>query len=133
MVERQPCAGGIVFDAAHRILLIKRGRPPAEGCWSVPGGRCLTGEPPAQACVREVAEETGLAISMVRFAGRVERNAPGGGTYVIDDYVCEVIGGELRAGDDAAAARWMTRSELVELELAPGLLDCLIAWDLLPR
>ena len=73
MVDRQPCAGGIVFDAGARLLLVRRGQAPSAGSWSVPGGRCLPGESPAAACVREVAEETGLRVEVVRYAGRVER------------------------------------------------------------
>lgn len=128
----QACAGGIVFDAARRLLLIRRGRPPSAGSWSVPGGRCLPGEPAPVACMREVAEETGLTVAVVEFAGRVERDAPGEVTYLIDDYVCDVVGGRLEAGDDATDARWVTRAELESLELSPGLLRSLTEWDLLP-
>jgi ADP-ribose pyrophosphatase YjhB (NUDIX family) len=132
VVQRQPCAGGIVHDAALRLLLIRRGREPSAGTWSVPGGRCLPGESPAAACVREVQEETGLTVEVVRLAGRVERAAPGGAVYVIDDFTCRVVGGELVAGDDAVDARWVTRAELAGLELAPGLHDALADWGLLP-
>lgn len=132
MTARQPCAGGIVFDADRRLLVIKRGRPPSEGAWSVPGGRCLPDESAADACVREVAEETGMAVTIVRFAGRVERDAPDCVVYVIDDFVCQVEGGVLQAGDDAADARWVTYDEFVALELAPGLHAALADWGLLP-
>jgi 8-oxo-dGTP diphosphatase len=130
--EHVPCAGGIVFDAARRLLLIRRGRPPSQGLWSVPGGRCLTGESPADACVREVAEETGLAVRVLGAAGQVERDSSFGTVYDITDYRCELLGGTLRAGDDADEARWVTRAELAGLELAPGLLDALTEWALLP-
>jgi ADP-ribose pyrophosphatase YjhB (NUDIX family) len=132
VLERHPCAGGIVHDAARRVLLIRRGQPPSAGSWSIPGGRCLQGEDPAAACVREVAEETGLSVEVLRFAGQVERAAPSGGVYVIDDFACRVVGGELTAGDDAADARWVTRAEMAELELAPGVYEALDDWGLLP-
>jgi 8-oxo-dGTP diphosphatase len=132
VADRRPCAAGIVHDQAGRLLLIRRGQPPAAGSWSVPGGRCRPGESPADACVREVAEETALEVAVVRLAGRVERAAPGGGVYVIDDFVCRVVGGDLRAGDDAADARWVSRDELAALELAPGLYAALDEWRLLP-
>lgn len=132
MALTQPCAGAIVHDDQQRLLLIRRGRPPSAGTWSVPGGRCLPGESPAAACVREVAEETGLQVEVLRHAGRVERAAPGGGVYVIDDFACRVAGGTLAAGDDAADARWVGRTELRELELAPGLYAALEEWGLLP-
>jgi ADP-ribose pyrophosphatase YjhB (NUDIX family) len=122
-----------VHDQAGRLLLIQRGQAPAAGSWSVPGGRCRPGESPADACVREVAEETALEVAVVRLAGQVERAAPGGGVYVIDDFVCRVVGGDLSAGDDAADARWVSRGELAALELAPGLYAALDEWDLLPE
>jgi 8-oxo-dGTP diphosphatase len=128
---RVPCAGGIVFDAAGRLLLVRRGRPPAVGAWTVPGGRCEPGEGPAAACVREVAEETGLAVRVTSWVGRVERAAPGGGTYVIDDYACEVTGGTLVAGDDATDAGWFAVDGLSALPLVPGLLDALREWGAL--
>ena len=118
MVETSPCAGGIVFDEAGRLLLVRRANPPAQGQWSIPGGRCRSGEPAEAACVRELVEETGLVVEVLRPAGRVERPAPSGGRYVIDDFVCAVRGGTLRAGDDATAARWVSHDELAHLVLA---------------
>ncbi|SHF83463.1 ADP-ribose pyrophosphatase YjhB, NUDIX family [Jatrophihabitans endophyticus] len=134
---RRPCAGGLVFDPRHRLLLIRRGQAPSAGSWSVPGGRCRIGERPDLACVREVGEETGVGVEVVRWIGRVERAAPAGGVYVIDDYLCRpdarsLRDGRLRAGDDALDARWVTRDELVGLPLAPGLLDALTTWSVLP-
>jgi 8-oxo-dGTP diphosphatase len=130
--DRQLCAGGIVHDAAGRVLLVRRGHAPSAGSWSVPGGRCLPGESAADACVREVAEETGMTVEVVRLAGTVERPAPDGGIYVIDDFVCRVLGGELAAGDDATDARWVSRAELAELRLVPGLVEALAGWGVLP-
>ncbi len=128
----EPCAGGIVFDAARRLLVIHRGTPPALGRWSVPGGRCRPGEASADACVREVREETGVTVSVTRLVGRVERARPAGGSYVIDDFLCTAVGGVVRAGDDAADARWVTRVELAALQLVPGLWDALDGWGQLP-
>jgi 8-oxo-dGTP diphosphatase len=126
-------AGGIVFDESRRLLLIKRGRPPSEGTWSVPGGKCEPGETPELACIREVHEETGLRVSVIRLAGRVSRAAPGGATFDIADFNCQVLGGELAAGDDAADVGWFARSDLAALPLAEGLYDALDGWGLLPR
>ena len=125
-------AGGIVFDERRRLLLVLRSKPPAASTWSVPGGRCQPDEPPEAACVREVGEETGLAVEVIRWAGRVRRPAPEGGDYVIDDYLCRVVGGTLLAGDDAADARWFDLAGMTGLPLAPGLLEALGGWDLLP-
>lgn len=100
--------------------------------WSIPGGRCRPGERPGDACVREVAEETGLHVRVVRFAGRVSRDGPGGAVYDIEDFVCAVLDGELRPGDDATEVRWVTRHELAGADLVAGLLAALTEWDALP-
>jgi 8-oxo-dGTP diphosphatase len=129
---RQPCAGGVVLDEQGRLLLIRRGHAPSAGLWSVPGGRCLPGEAAEHACVREVAEETGLQVRVLGLAGRVERAGPGGVVYEIDDFACAVASGQLVAGGDAQDARWVSRAGLGELALVPGLYDCLAGWGLLP-
>lgn len=130
--ERQPCAGGIVFDSRHRLLLIKRATAPSAGTWSLPGGRCRPGESPADACVREVAEETALRVEIVRWVGRVERAAAGLGVYVIDDYLCRWVAGTPVAGDDAADVGWVDATEFASLPLAPRLAETLTEWSMLP-
>ena len=128
-----PCAGGIVLDAAGRLLVIQRGHAPSAGLWSIPGGRCLPGEAAQDACVREVREETGIEVEVVRYAGRVERPAPDWGSYDIEDFLCRPLRGQLRAGDDAADARWVSLAEFRALPLAPGLEEALREWGVLPR
>lgn len=127
-----PCAGGIVFDEIHRLLLICRGQAPGAGLWSVPGGRCHPGETAAAACAREVREETGLTVRVLRSVGRVQRTGAGV-VYDIEDFVCSVTGGTLRAGDDATEARWVTLAGLDSLPLVPGLAAALGEWGCLPR
>ncbi|HEY7101597.1 MAG TPA: NUDIX domain-containing protein [Mycobacteriales bacterium] len=126
------CAGAIVLDAAGRLLLIRRGREPGRGLWSLPGGRCEPGEDAAAAAVRETYEETGLEVTADRLVGRVERPGPAGVTYVIDDLACTVAGGTLRAGDDADDACWVGAAELAALPVTDGLLDALTTWGVLP-
>lgn len=132
-----PCAGGLVFDAYGRLLLIRRGTPPSQGSWSVPGGRVEGGETVEQACVREVAEETGIEVLVVRRAGRVFRDGPGGVVYAIDDFVCTPVGGTLHAATDADDARWVDAAQYRALDecgaLAPQLTEALSGWDALPR
>jgi 8-oxo-dGTP diphosphatase len=129
---RVPCAGAIVHDAAGRLLVVRRGREPGRGLWSLPGGRCEPGEDAAAAAVRETYEETGLVVTADRLVGRVERPGPGGVTYVIDDLACTVGGGTLRAGDDADDARWVDPAELAALPVTDGLLEALTGWQVLP-
>lgn len=128
MGARIPCVGAIVRDDDGRLLVIQRGHAPAAGTWTLPGGRVEPGETHERACVREMLEETGLEVEVGRPVGQVLRTAPGGDTYVIDDYACRVIGGALRAGDDAADARFVTDSELADLPLAPLLWETLLEW-----
>jgi 8-oxo-dGTP diphosphatase len=135
MTERDTtvaCVGGLAYDDAGRLLLIRRANEPGRGLWSLPGGRVEPGEDDATALVREMAEETGLTVRPGPLVGRVRRSGPGGCVYDIADYRCERLGGELRAGDDAADARWVDAADLAALPLVPGLLDVLAEWDALP-
>ena len=128
---RVPCVGAIVRDQAGRLLVIQRANPPAAGRWSIPGGRVEPGESDQQALLREMSEETGLVVDVGEMVGIVERDGPGGSVYVVHDYSCIVIGGELTPGDDAADARWVTEAELAGLECSPGLRESLTEWGVL--
>ncbi len=123
-----PCVGGLAYDADGRLLLIRRRNEPGRGLWSVPGGRVEAGESDADAVVREMAEETGLVVRPGALIGRVRR-----GPFAIADYRCSVVGGTLRPGDDATAARWCDAATLTGLPLVPLLYDTLREWDALPR
>lgn len=128
-----PCVGAIVHDAAGRLLVIRRGREPALGLWSLPGGRVHAGEAFRDAVVREVAEETGLHVVPERMVGSVERTAPDGSTYDIRDFIARLVDdGVLVAGDDAVDARWVGDAELRALPTSPGLLEALEEWGVLP-
>lgn len=130
-----PCVGAVVQDAEDRILLVRRGQEPAKGRWSVPGGRVEAGEPDAAATAREVLEETGLAVSVHDLVGTVERDAPDGSVYAINDYRCRLSPGvdaaTAVAGDDAAEVGWFTSAEVRDLDCAPGLVEALDAWGVL--
>lgn len=121
-----PCAGGVVRDDRGRILLVQRGHEPFTGTWSLPSGRMLAGEQPRAAAAREVLEETGLVVEVSELLGIVRREDPQGRYhYEIHDFACRPVGGRLRAGDDAADARWYELDELDALSLSPGLLAAL--------
>lgn len=132
---RVRCVGAIVHDDTGRLLLVRRGNEPARGLWSVPGGRVEAGETAEEAVVRELEEETGLTVVPTGLVGVVERDGPGV-VYAIEDYRARLADGvqpgSVVAGDDAAEVGWFTAGELDELECAPGLVDQLRAWRVLP-
>lgn len=116
------------------MLLIRRGHEPAMGLWSIPGGRIEPGESDAQAVVREVAEETGLAVTCGPLLGSVERPAPDGAIFDIRDYAAYPLPDAVAtAGDDAADVQWVSddQADAMDLrgELTPGLLTALRSWS----
>jgi 8-oxo-dGTP diphosphatase len=130
-----PCVGAVVRDTAGRLLLVRRANPPAQGRWSIPGGRVEAGESHETAVIRELEEETGITGRVVREVGTIRRDAPSGGAYVIRDFLVEVDEESIpSAGDDAADARWFSDGELDGLETSDGLVETLVHWGLIdPR
>lgn len=117
-------AGAVVQDADARLLVVRRGRAPAVGRWSLPGGRVERGERAAETVVREVAEETGLEVEVTSFVGFSEA-IHHDHHVVILDFLAAVVGGELRPGDDADEVAWVTRAELEARPTTDGLLEFL--------
>lgn len=116
--------GAVVVDHG-RLLLVRRGRSPAKGAWSVPGGRVEPGETMAEAVEREIREETALSVTCGRFIGWVERIGPGH-HFVIMDFSARLNERtEARAGDDADDVAWVPLDEVPEIDLVDGLLDFL--------
>jgi 8-oxo-dGTP diphosphatase len=126
-----PCVGGIVKDERGRLLLIKRGHEPGAGLWSLPGGRIEPGETDAEALVREMHEETGLLVEPGPLVGQVQRPGLNGAVIDIRDYAATIAGGTLRAGDDAADARWVDIADLGSLATTDGLIEALTDWGVL--
>jgi 8-oxo-dGTP diphosphatase len=112
--------GAVIVDQG-RLLLIRRGRPPGAGRWSLPGGRVEHGELLADAVGREVREETGLGCRCGELIGWVERIGPGYHFVILDFAAAVEDPGPLRAGDDASDAAWVDRTELTSLDLVDGL------------
>ncbi len=128
-----PCVGAVVVDGAGRLLMIQRGHAPSVGLWSVPGGHVEPGETLAEAVVREVREETGLAVRPGAVVGRL--SIPGDGVvYDVTDLVCTLLdpGAEPVAGDDAADVLFADAVTLERLPCTPRLTETLRAWGALP-
>ena len=108
--------GGILFDG-DRVLLVKRGKEPGLGQWSIPGGVVQVGETLKEAVVREVREETHLEVEALGLAKVLERifRDPDGRVayhYVLVDFLCRRLGGALQADSDAQEARWVPLQDL---------------------
>jgi 8-oxo-dGTP diphosphatase len=112
--------GGVLVHEG-RVLLIRRGKEPLRGRWTVPGGTVELGETLDQALVREMAEETGLGIEpgelLVVFDRIMEERGTVRYHYVIVDYLCSYVSGEARAGSDAEAVAWVKPEELSAYDL----------------
>jgi ADP-ribose pyrophosphatase YjhB (NUDIX family) len=121
--------GAVVLTAdKHAVVLVRRGHPPAQGEWSLPGGAVELGETLEEAVVREAREETGLVVRPVRLLkvlDRIVRDTEGRVRYhyVLLDYLCQAIEGELRAGSDAAGACWADLQTLETLNLSTAVLE----------
>ncbi|MGA7684866.1 MAG: NUDIX hydrolase [Terriglobales bacterium] len=127
---------GAVIVQDSRVLLIRRGQPPLLGEWSLPGGVLECGETLHDAAIREAREETGLVIEVGEMLGVYERiirseqasdartdDARTDATrvryhYVLIDFLCRPVAGELKAASDAADAGWFSQEELPALKLA---------------
>jgi len=114
--------GAIILEG-DRVVLVKRAHAPLEGKWSIPGGVLEVGELVREAAIREAREETGLIVETGDLLGVYDRvlRSPDGRVqyhYVLVDFLCRSVGGQLKAAGDAAEARWFTRQELPPLKLA---------------
>jgi ADP-ribose pyrophosphatase YjhB (NUDIX family) len=114
------------------ILLVRRGRSPGWGQWSIPGGRVEWGETLEGAVIREVAEETGLEVSCGGFIGYVEVIEPASHFVILDFWVEPVADQPLVAGDDAAEVSWVPLTDLASVDLVDGLLDFLVVHGIAP-
>ena len=121
--------GAVVFRD-ECVLLVRRGQPPAEGLWAIPGGSVEIGETLQKAAEREILEETGVQIRASKpiytfdvidrdMAGKVRFH------YVIVDLAAEYVLGEPSPGDDALEARWVSAGEIHNLKVSPATVNLL--------
>jgi 8-oxo-dGTP diphosphatase len=129
MTSTPVVAVGAVAVVDDTILLVRRGRGPAQGEWSVPGGRVEAGEPLHAAVVRETYEETGLEVVVDHFLGWAERvgDDPTPYHFVILDFAVTLLDPDAPpvAGDDAAEVAWVPVADLGDVRLVDGLYEFL--------
>ena len=117
---------GILIQRENKYLLIKRAAEPDKGLWSVPGGMVELGERASEAAAREVFEETGMVVDVVRVLDVIDKIIIDEDKvkfhFVIVDYIADYRSGELKASSDALDARWVTTEEFKDYELSPTLI-----------
>lgn len=113
---------GVIIIEDGRVLLVKRGHPPLVGEWSIPGGVLEVGELLREAAIREAREETGLTVEPGEILGVFDRLIRTGDRvqyhYVLIDFLCRRLSGEVKPGSDADEVRWFTPEELPNVSLA---------------
>jgi len=112
-------AVGAVVIHNHCILLVKRGKQPAQGEWAIPGGSVELGETLEAAAEREIYEETGITIKAGKIIYSFDSIVKDGDLtrfhYVILDFEASYVAGEPRAGDDVLEAGWFGPEHLKTL------------------
>lgn len=114
--------GAVILQDSH-ALVVKRAGEPLKGQWSIPGGAVELGETLRQAAAREALEETGLIVEpgdVVDVFDSIYRDPQGRCQYhyVLVDFFCRPVAGELRAGSDAGEVRWIRAEDLNTLEIS---------------
>jgi 8-oxo-dGTP diphosphatase len=121
--------GGVVLIDG-KVVLIRRGKEPLRGRWVIPGGTVELGETLQEALVREMREETGLLVRPRDVALVFDRIQRVGDTveyhYVIVDYLCDYVSGELRAGSDADEVALVAPDELDAFDVPPQARDLVL-------
>ena len=116
--------GAVIFNNEGKVLLVKRKNPPNKGSWAIPGGKVKYGETLEEAVKREIKEETNLDVKVKEPLAIVEIIKEGF-HYVIIDFICEIIGGEVKASSDAEEAKFFSIEEIKELKTSPTTIEML--------
>jgi 8-oxo-dGTP diphosphatase len=111
----RPFACDIILVENGKILLVKRGREPFKGDWAVPGGRIEDNETAEECAIREMKEETGVDVEIIRLTGIYSdpKRDPRG--IIVAAFLVRRVGGEVKAGDDADEAKWFELHSLPKL------------------
>jgi len=131
----QPIIGvGAIIFRGDQVLLIQRGQEPSLGQWSIPGGAVVVGETLEAAVKREVLEETHLEVqvlTLVKVLERVFRDSDGRVAYhyVLVDFLCQYLAGELRSDSDAQDTRFVSLQDLSAYGIAPVTLEVISRAD----
>ena len=105
----------------RRVLLVKRGRAPFAGLWSLPGGKTERDEAPREAACRELKEETGIEADVEGIVDTVRVDGSGKGvTYRLTVFYGRPTGGSLKTGGDSEAAEWVHLDDIEALPMTPG-------------
>ena len=119
------CAVGALIYRGSQVLLVRRGKSPSLGKWSVPGGRLRLGETLEAAVIRETREETCLEVRPLRVGKVVEhllsdKRGEIEYHYVIVDYVCRIVAGSPQPASDVSDVRFVEISELSQWDMTEG-------------
>jgi 8-oxo-dGTP diphosphatase len=106
---------GVICFRGDDVLLIRRGKPPRLGDWSIPGGRLEWNEAVKTCALRELMEETGVRAELLGLVDVIDGFFGDGRHYVLIDYAARWIEGEPAAGDDAADARFVPIEEAIDM------------------
>jgi len=128
--DRPRVAVGAIVFKDNGVLLVRRGKPPAEGCWAIPGGSVEVGETLQQAAQREILEETGVTIQArepVFTFDLIEKDPEGVVRfhYVVVDLMADYVEGTPQPAGDATEARWVSSAELSQLRVSRATRDLL--------
>jgi mutator protein MutT len=119
---------GAIIIENNKVILVKRAHPPLQDQWSIPGGVLEVGEFVREAAIREAREETGLTVEPGELLGVYDRilRDPAERVqyhYVLIDFLCRRVAGELIAASDAAEVWWFSQEELPALNLSEDTQD----------